>query len=120
MSKQGISTGEDITIVSSIFGFAGLLGLIILIINMGLGRAKFKFKNVIAGIILGIPNFYSIYLIVYLLNRDWEASVLFPMNNVGIIALSAITALLFFKERLNVFKWIGLALAILAITFISY
>ena len=120
MSKQGISTGEDIIIVSSIFGFAGLLGLIILIINMSLGRAKFKFKNVIAGIILGIPNFYSIYLIVYLLNRDWEASVLFPTNNVGIIALSAITALLFFKERLNVYKWIGLALAILAITFISY
>ena len=120
MSNQGISTGQDITIVSSIFGFSGLLGLIILLVNLILGKAKFEFKNVIAGIILGIPNFYSIYLIVYLLNRDWEASVLFPMNNVGIIAFSAITALLFFKERLNVFKWIGLSLAILAIIFISY
>ena len=120
MNIKGISTGSDITVVSSIFGLAGILGFIALLIQLALGKTKFEAKNILAGVILGIPNFYSIYLLVYLLGKGWEASVLFPMNNVGIIALSAIFAMLFFKERLNLYKWIGLFVAIASIILISY
>lgn len=119
MSNKQISTNQDIAIVSSAFAFAGLLGLVILLVELLRKKAKLEFKNIVAGIILGIPNFYSIYLLVYLLNRDWEASVLFPTNNVGIIALSALAALLFFQEKLNIYKWLGLGLAIASIIFIS-
>ncbi len=119
MNVKGISTGADISVVSSIFGFAGLLGAFVLVIRLVQGKTKFRAKNIIAGIILGIPNFYSIYLLVYLLSHGWEASVMFPLNNVGIIALSALAAFLFFKERLNLYKWLGLVLAIASIFLIA-
>ncbi len=119
MSKVGISAGSDIEIVSSTFGLAGILGLILLLIQLYQKKVKFEMKNVFAGIILGIPNFYSIYLLLYLLNRGWEASVLFPMNNVGIIGMAAIVGYFLFKEKLNSYKWIGMGLAIISIILIS-
>ncbi|GLR15483.1 hypothetical protein GCM10007940_00980 [Portibacter lacus] len=119
LNVKGISTGSDIAVVSSIFGIAGFVGLLIMIGQIAMKRSTFKFKNVVAGIVLGIPNFYSIYFLLYLLADDWEASVLFPMNNVGIIAFSALIALIFFKEKMNLFKWIGLVLAIISIILIS-
>ena len=119
MNIKGISTGHDITIVSSTFGLAGILGSIFLTYQIITGKTKFQAKNILAGIILGIPNFYSIYLLVYLLSHGWEASVMFPMNNVGIIAISALVAVLFFNEKLNAYKWIGLIVAILSILLIS-
>ncbi|WP_235296021.1 EamA family transporter [Portibacter marinus] len=119
MNVNGISTGSDISVVSAIFGIAGLTGFIIMIFNISRGKSEFKFKNVLAGICLGIPNFYSIYLLLYLLVEGWEASVLFPINNVGIISVAALLAFLFFQERLNLFKWIGLILSIISILLIS-
>lgn len=119
MSIKGISTGADITVVSSVFGLAGVLGLIALVVQLARGKTKFSSKNIVAGILLGIPNFYSIYLLVYLLGKDWEASVLFPTNNVGIIALSALIAVVFFAEKLNIYKWIGLVVAVASIILIS-
>lgn len=120
MGNKGISTGSEIAVVCSIFGVAGLTGGLILIFQLLKGSATLKLKNLIAGLILGFPNFYSIYLIVYLLNEGWDASVVFPINNVGIIALATIIAVLFFKERLTPFKWIGLAVAIASIILISF
>jgi len=120
MNIKGISTGSDIAVVSSIFGFAGLVGFFIMITQIVLKKTTFQLKNVLAGICLGIPNFYSIYLLLYLLAEGWEASVMFPLNNVGIIALSALAAFLFFKERMNAWKWIGLLIAIVSILLISY
>lgn len=119
MGYKGISTNAEIAVVSSIFGIAGITGGLLLIYFFLTGRSQFKWKNVIAGLILGIPNFYSIYLMFYLLNRGWQASVAFPINNVGIIALATLTAVIFFNEKLNGFKWAGIIIAIIAIVFIS-
>jgi drug/metabolite transporter (DMT)-like permease len=120
MNIKGISSGADISVVSTVFGIAGLIGLVIMLSQVVLGKTKFQAKNILAGIVLGIPNFYSIYLLLYLLAEGWEASVMFPLNNVGIIALSALSAFLFFQERMNLWKWIGLVIAILSIFLISF
>jgi multidrug transporter EmrE-like cation transporter len=45
--------------------------------------------------------------------------VVFPVNNVAIIALSAAFAVWFFRERLNSANWWGLALAVAAIGLIA-
>ncbi len=119
MNINGISTGSDISVVSSVFAIAGLIGFTIMSYQIISGKAKFEWKNVLAGVILGIPNFYSIYLLLYLLADGWEASELFPINNVGIIALAALLALLFFREKMNLFKWLGLIIAIASIFLIS-
>jgi multidrug transporter EmrE-like cation transporter len=44
---------------------------------------------------------------------------MFPINNVGIIAISMVGALLIFKEKANKFKLMGIALAISAVLLIA-
>lgn len=98
------------------FGLAGTLGLLILIIRYIRGSAKFAFKNVLAGIILGIPNYFSIYLLLRSYETTgWESSTVLAITNVSVVLLSAIIGFTAFKEATTTQKIIGLISAILAI-----
>jgi hypothetical protein len=56
-------------------GLAGIIGLLILIVKFINGSSKFHFRNVIAGIFLGIPNYFSIYLLIISYSATgWEDS----------------------------------------------
>lgn len=105
--------------VATLFGIAGTLGLISVIAGLVSGKLTFSYKNIIAGIILGMPNFFSIYLIIVAISEGWEGSKFFPYNNISIIALSAIIAYLFFNEKLSKVNIAGVVLAISAIWMIS-
>ncbi|MFT5777965.1 MAG: drug/metabolite transporter (DMT)-like permease [Crocinitomicaceae bacterium] len=97
-------------------GLAGILGLIILIIQLIRGKTKFAFKNVIAGLILGIPNFFSIYLLLLSYqSTGWENSKVLAITNVSVVLLSALFGFIVFKESATRMKLIGLMTAILAI-----
>ena len=104
---------------ASIFGFAGLTGLLYVIYTDLRTGEKWKKKDVIAGILLGIPNFFSIYLIVVLLSHGWQGSVLFPILNVAIILLTTGVGILGFKEDFSRRRQIGFILAIAAIILLS-
>lgn len=108
----------DPEFVASLFLSAGLTGLLFLLWKISQGKATFTKPNVIAGIALGIPNFFSIYLLILVLEQGWGASVVFPVNNVGVLLLSGIFGIVLFKERPDIFKWSGYVLAICAILFI--
>ncbi len=105
--------------VATLFGIAGTLGLILVIAGLISGKLVFSIKNIIAGIVLGVPNFFSIYLIIVAISEGWEGSKFFPYNNISIIALSAIIAYLFFSEKLSKVNVAGVVLAISAIWMIS-
>ena len=113
-----IAPGGDIHFVASLFFFAGCFGAIALIYNFIKGTSKFSTKSVIAGVGLGIPNFFSIYLVLVLLSEGWQGSVLFPINNIGILTLSSIIGILFFKEAFSWLKLGGFAVAVTAIVLI--
>jgi uncharacterized membrane protein len=51
---------------------------------------------------------------------DLESSTLFTINNVGIVILTTIFALLFFKEKLIKKNWVGIALAVISIVLVSF
>jgi len=102
-----------------LFGTAAFIGLFILIFNLVIGKMKFHIRHFVAGIILGVPNFGSIYFLLKMLEQGWEGSVLFPINNVGIILLSTAIALIVFNERLSRINIIGVGFAILGIILIS-
>jgi drug/metabolite transporter (DMT)-like permease len=108
----------DPEFVATLFLSAGLTGLLFLLWKISQGKATFTKPNVIAGIALGIPNFFSIYLLILVLEQGWGASVVFPVNNVGVLLLSGIFGIVLFKERPDKFKWSGYVLAIFAILFI--
>ena len=53
------------------------------------------------GILLGIPNFYSIYFLMMALNNEMSGSVFFPTLNCSVIALSSLLGIYLFKEKLR-------------------
>lgn len=76
----------------------------------------FTKKTILAGILLGLPNYFSIYFLFQALNVEaWEDSFVFPVNNIGIVVLSTVLAVVIFKEKLNKYNLIGLALAVISI-----
>ena len=112
---------NDVPLFSAIiFLAAAIIGFIFIIIQVISGSFKFEFKNVIAGICLGVPNYFSIYFLVKTLRSDiLESSGIFAINNVSIVTLSTFAGIFLFKEKLIRKNWIGIALAILSIILIS-
>lgn len=121
MEAEKIAPSGDISFVIHLFFFAFIAGIVLLVIQLIKGsREPLEGKDIIAGICLGIPNFFSIYLLMEVIASGWEASVVFPINNVGILSCSAILGFLLFRERITNNKIIGLSMAIIAIILISY
>ncbi len=101
---------------ATIFGFAFLFGVVFLIIKIVQRKFKFHYKNILGGILLGIPNYFSIvYLLKALSAEGMESSTAFTMNNVGIVVLSTLLGLLLFKERISIKNWIGVAVAVVSV-----
>ena len=112
---------NDISIFSAtIFFSAAVLGIFLLIYNSFKGKVKIESKNIIGGIALGIPNYFSIFLLVKALRSDLlESSGIFAINNVSIVTLSTIAGIILFKEKLLPKNWLGIGLAILSIVLIA-
>ncbi|MFT6923641.1 MAG: drug/metabolite transporter (DMT)-like permease [Crocinitomicaceae bacterium] len=97
-------------------GMAGIIGFLILIAKFINGSSKFHIKNVIAGIFLGIPNFFSIYLLILSYSTTgWQDSTVLAITNVSVVLLSSMIGFIAFKENASKQKIIGLISAILAI-----
>jgi drug/metabolite transporter (DMT)-like permease len=112
---------EDVSVFSgSLFGCAAFFGLIILVIKAIKKRAPFGKRNIIAGIILGVPNYFSIVFLIKALQTDsFESSTLFTINNVGIVVVSTLVGILLFKEHFSFKNKIGVALAIVGIVIVA-
>ncbi len=84
-------------------------------------RKPIAVRNLIAAIPLGIPNFLSFYFLLKALDvyKNNGAYVL-PVYNIGVIVVSTVVALFFFKEKLAKWNWIGLVFALVAIVLISW
>lgn len=119
---EGEHVGEnDIPIFSAtIYAMSALLGVGLIAFQAFQGKFKFQFKNVLGGIALGIPNYFSIYFLVLALRSGiFESSGIFTLNNVSIVMVSTLLGVILFKEKILTKNWIGIALSILAILFIT-
>lgn len=105
---------------STIFAMAGIIGTVILIVQGFLGKLKITFKNILGGIALGIPNYFSIYFLVMALrSKGFESSTIFTMNHVAIVTFSTLVGILLFREKLITKNWIGLILAVISIILVA-
>jgi drug/metabolite transporter (DMT)-like permease len=120
VEAKGIAPNGDIQFTSTLFLMAGVGGLVLLIFRYFKTGEFMNMKSVIAGVCLGIPNFFSIYFILLLLAKGYEGSVVFPVLNVGILCFAAIFGFLFFKEKISNIKKLGFGLAIAAIVLLFY
>jgi len=100
------------------FGIAGIIGILVLIFQKKLNQISGK--NIVAGIVLGIPNFFSIYLLLLAYETaPLNDSDIVAIINISIVSLSTFIGIIFFNEKFNLQKIIGLAAVLVAIFLIS-
>lgn len=118
--QQVAVPADEITLFLPIaFGFSAIAGILGLIGKLTLAKGKLPMRDVVGGVILGIPNYFSIYLLIKALEgTGMSSSNVFPINNIGIVVLSILLATVFFKERQSRKNWIGIVASIGAILII--
>jgi drug/metabolite transporter (DMT)-like permease len=119
--KLPIADDQLPVFISSCFFVAFICGTLFISFRVTTGKDKLEWKSIPAGIILGIPNYFSIYGITRALGCNlMKSSALYPVNNMGIVALSAISALIIFREKFSLVNWIGILLSLGSIALIAF
>jgi len=94
------------------FGSAALLGTLYLAFQVIVGKLKITRASLLAGILLGIPNYFSIYFLIKALQfKDLQSSSIIPINNIGILIVVTVYGFIIFSEKLSLINKIGLGLA---------
>jgi drug/metabolite transporter (DMT)-like permease len=111
----------EATYTIHVFAAAGTVGLIVITVLTLLKKIELHWRNIIAGIFVGIPNYFSIYYFIRLLNSNFlQSSAAIPVNNIAILVASSLMAILFFREKVTSTRIIGLVLSIVAILLIAF
>jgi drug/metabolite transporter (DMT)-like permease len=119
--EKTLNESNNGTFFASTFIIAALMGSLFLIYETIKGQHKFKLKNILWGIILGIPNYFTLYFFVKALSSDvFQSSQIFPIVNMGVIIITAISGIILFKEQLSRSNWLGILLAVVAISLITF
>lgn len=118
-TTEKTNSTEDLTpMVAFIYGISFLFSLLLLGYDLIRGKMKWQLKNAFGGIVLGLVNFFSTYSIYHAM-REFDNVVLFPIYNIGVVCLTALAGLAFFKEKLTWKKILGLVIAIIAVVLIT-
>ncbi|MBC8985253.1 DMT family transporter [Pedobacter sp. N36a] len=114
---------KDLAYTSSLiltFAIAFILSLLGIIYLSLFKKQKLELVNFACGAILGLFNFGNIlfYLKAHRAMAE-NPSTVFAAMNTGVIILGTLVGILLFKEKLNNLNYLGLALALIAIIFIT-
>jgi len=102
------------------FGIAGTIGLLISIFKRNFINHLKDYRTYLAGIILGLLNYGSMYFLIKALNdSSFASSITFGLNNLGIVSFSVIAGLILFKEKLSFINWIGIVLSLISIILLT-
>ncbi len=116
-----MQTQSRYLVMMCLFGTAGSIGIIILLVQVLRKIQRISFRNLAGGIVLGIFNYFSLYFLVTCLEMPGaKSSVVFTLLNTGIILLTAFAALFIFSEKLSVKKYMGIALSVIAILLLAF
>ena len=109
------------TISYSIFLGAFLVGTIFYTVKNQFNFSNWSSRNIISGIILGIPNYFSIYfLLTAIKSFSLKSAFVFGINNIGIVLLSTLLSVIIFKEKLTLINKFGVLISVLSIILIAY
>ncbi|SRR5712692_6796540 len=106
--------------VMSSFLFAFLTALAICLARGLLVLTQFSWLHALGGILLGVVNYVAVYALVKALALEgWQSSQLLPVYSVGVIAVSSLLAVLFFRETLSRQKTVGLVVGLVAVVLLN-
>lgn len=85
-----------------------------------LKAADFRFVNLTWGVLLGAVNYATVYFLVRVLSLDgWESSQVFPTLSAGVVIVSSLLAMVLFRERLPRRKTLGLLAGLVAVVLLN-
>jgi drug/metabolite transporter (DMT)-like permease len=114
-----INSPQEIFLMG-IFATASLIGVITIIIDLSKNQpqSKLSFKPIIWGSVMGIFNFLVSKMILVNVGL-MGGSVVFPVHNAAVVMLTALSGVLFFKEKFTNRQWVGVAIAIVSVILIA-
>lgn len=118
--QVSVDQNESELFICGMFYSAGVVGFLIFFIQLLLRKNKFHYKNIIWGLFLGVPNYFTVYYFFRALESgSMQSTQVFPIYNIGVILSSALVGFILYKENLLTRNWIGIGLSALAIAAIS-
>jgi drug/metabolite transporter (DMT)-like permease len=119
VEKSNLVEAGDFQFITFLFLVAGILGAGLILVDVFWHKKIIRRKDILGGMILGIPNFFSIHFFLKALSSGLGGSQVIPINNTGIILVSAVAGFLIFNEKLTRMNIIGIACAVISILIIS-
>jgi len=100
---------------------AFFVGVFILIVQAFRGQLELKGSTILGGIILGLPNYFSLYYLVKMLEaKAFQSATLFTIHNISIVLISTVVGILFFKEKISIRNAFGIGLALFALYLVTF
>lgn len=96
--------------------FLMALGLCLML--FGLRKEAAGIREVLFGLLIGIPNFFSAKFLLGAL-KDIAAVVVYPVYSVATILAVTVTGVLVFREKLEKRQWIALAMILVALALLN-
>ena len=118
MTEQRNTSGDMIPMIAFIYFISFLFGVMLVAYDLIAKKTKWQWKNALGGLVLGAVNFFSTCCI-YQAMRVFDNVVMFPVYNIGVVCLSALSGWLLFKEKLTWKNYLGLVIAIIAVILIT-
>lgn len=119
--QQSVSTADSPLFIACCFFMAFTGGVLMVTYQLLRKQTTLQPRALIAGIVLGVPNYFSIWCIIEALESQlMESSMLYPVANMGIVVVSTLGAFLIFREKLSPMNLLGIGISIAATLLIMF
>ena len=117
-----VSTGNDLNneihFIGILFSVSLLTAIVFMIVHQTRKPTPIHWASIGGGALLGVLNVLSATS-MFLAMGQFESAFFFPIFNVSIVALSALSGIVLFKEKLSTVNLIGILLASITIGIIA-
>lgn len=104
------------TFTTILFFSSCVIGLISLSYTSLVYKQTIKWNVLVAGVLLGLPNYFSIYFLIHTLDTfNGNGGFVYPIINIGIILITTFFSILYFKNALSKKQWLGVLLSVVSI-----
>ncbi|MEJ2535653.1 MAG: hypothetical protein P8048_01090 [Calditrichia bacterium] len=112
---QGIYPADYLmSFIILVFVISSILSLFLVLVK----RVKISRQIIIAGFLLGIPNYFSAYFILKAL-QQLSGAITFTLNNIGIIMLSTFLGFIIWREPLKRKAIFAIVFAIISVILLN-
>lgn len=119
--QQYVSTTDSPLFIACCFLMAFVCGLLMVAYELLRKQTKLQARAIAGGIVLGVPNYFSIWCLMEALeSKMMESSMLYPVANMGIVVVSTLAAFFLFREKLSPMNLAGIGISIAATLLIMF